>query len=70
MVDPRCVHLVVVKHVMRYLKGTMDYGFKYVAYSEFSLLEYPDSYWVGSVAKWKKYIGMFLHFGIRYDFMD
>ena len=26
MVDPRQVHLVVAKHVLRYLKGMIDYG--------------------------------------------
>jgi hypothetical protein len=43
MVDPRRVHLITVKHVMRYLKGTMDYGLKYVAESEINLLGYSDS---------------------------
>ena len=27
--DPRHVHLMVVKHGVRYLKGTVDYGSKY-----------------------------------------
>jgi len=26
MVERRCVHLVAAKHVLRYLKGTVDYG--------------------------------------------
>ena len=26
MVDPRQVHLVAAEHVLRYLKGTIDYG--------------------------------------------
>jgi hypothetical protein len=26
MVEPRRVHLVAAKHVLRYLKGTVDYG--------------------------------------------
>ena len=29
MVDPRYVHLIAAKHVLRYLKGTIDYGLKY-----------------------------------------
>ena len=29
MVDPRQVHLVAAKHVLRYLKGTIDYGLRY-----------------------------------------
>ena len=27
--DPRHVHLIVAKHILRYLKGTVDYGHKY-----------------------------------------
>jgi hypothetical protein len=57
MVDPRRVHLIAVKHVMRYLKGTMDYGLKYVVDSEISLLGYSDSDWVGSVANQKSTLG-------------
>ena len=26
MVEPRHVHLIAAKHVLRYLKGTIDYG--------------------------------------------
>ena len=29
LTDLRHVHLVVAKHVLRYLNGTMDYGLKY-----------------------------------------
>ena len=29
LTDPRKVHLLAVKHVLRYLKGTVDYGLKY-----------------------------------------
>jgi hypothetical protein len=57
MVDPKRVHLIAVKHVMRYLKGTMDYGLKYVADSEISLLGYSDLDWVGSVANQKSTLG-------------
>ena len=29
LTNPRHVHLIAAKHILRYLKGTMDYGFKY-----------------------------------------
>ena len=38
VVDPRHVHLITAKHVLRYLKGTIDYGLRYVADCEFKLL--------------------------------
>ena len=31
LTDPRNVHLIAVKHILRYLKGTVDYGLKYDA---------------------------------------
>jgi protein associated with RNAse G/E len=40
MVEPRHVHLVVEKHVLRYLKGTIDYGLRYVSDQEISLHGY------------------------------
>ena len=27
LVQPRCVHQIVAKHVMRYMKGTIDFGY-------------------------------------------
>ena len=29
LMDSRHVHLMVAKHAVRYLKGTVDYGLKY-----------------------------------------
>jgi hypothetical protein len=49
MVEPRHVHLIAAKHVMRYLKGTIEYGIKYDADCEFRLQGYSDSDWAGSV---------------------
>jgi hypothetical protein len=37
MVELRHVHLITAKHVMRYLKGTIEYGIKYDADCEFRL---------------------------------
>jgi hypothetical protein len=49
MVEPRRVHFVVAKHVLRYLKGTIDYRLRYVLDREISLQGYTDSDWAGSV---------------------
>ena len=29
LTDPRHVHLIAAKHILRYLRGTIDYGLKY-----------------------------------------
>jgi hypothetical protein len=57
MVDKRQIHLIVTKHVLRYLKGTIDYGLRYVADCEFKFVGYTDLDWVGSVIAWKRIIG-------------
>jgi hypothetical protein len=49
MEQPRQVHLVATKHVIRYLKGTLDYGLRYVTDHEFGLYGYSDSDWVDSI---------------------
>ena len=57
MVDSRHVHLIAAKHVLRYLKGTIDYGLRYVLDCEFGLVGYTDSDWAGSVTDWKSTSG-------------
>ena len=49
MVDPRCVHLIIEKHVLRYLRDIVDYGLRYIVDCEFKLLGYTYSNWVDSV---------------------
>ena len=44
----RHVHLMVAKHAVSYLKGTVEYGLKYEANQKINLEGYVDSYWVGS----------------------
>jgi hypothetical protein len=50
LVEPKHVHLVAAKHVMRYLKGTLDCGLSYDGDHHFTLSGYTDSDWVGSTA--------------------
>ena len=57
MVEPRYVHLIAAKHVLRYLKGTIDYGLRYVANCEFGLVGYTDSDWADNVTDWKSTSG-------------
>ena len=57
LVEPKHVHLVAAKHVMRYLKGTLDYGLSYDRDHNFTLSGYTDSDWVGSVSDRKSTSG-------------
>ena len=42
LTDPRHVHLIVAKHILRYLKGTVDYGIKYETDQKINLEGYVD----------------------------
>ena len=55
--DPRHVHLIVAKNVLRYLKGTVDYGLKYDANQNINLEGYVDSDWAGSTIERKSTLG-------------
>ena len=48
-VDTRDIHLVDVKRILRYLKGTPNLGIWYPRESGFNLLGYADSDYAGSV---------------------
>jgi hypothetical protein len=50
LVEPRHVHLVAAKNVMRYLKGTLDCGLSYDGDHDFTLSGYTDSDWAGGVS--------------------
>ena len=53
MVEPKRVHWVSAKHVLRYLAGTVDYGLDYRRSNGVSLIGFTDSDWAGSVANRK-----------------
>jgi len=57
MVAPRHVHWITVKHILRYLKGTIGYQLSYVLDHNMELLWYTDSDWAGSTADRKKTSG-------------
>ena len=44
----RHVHLMVAKHVVRYLKGTAEYELKYEVNQKINLEGYVDLDWAGS----------------------
>ena len=42
LMDPIHVHLIATKHILRYLKGTVDYGLKYEVNQQINLEGYED----------------------------
>jgi hypothetical protein len=63
LVEPGHVHLVSAKHVMRYLKGTLDCGLSYYGDHDFRLSGYTNSDWVGSVSNRKSTSGCCFNLG-------
>jgi hypothetical protein len=48
MAKPHESHWNAAKEVLRYLKGTLDYGIKYTNASDVELTGYSDSDWAGN----------------------
>ena len=63
MVNPKHIHLIGAKHLMRYLKGTLDYGLRYASSGEIKLHGYTYSYWPGSSKGRKSTLGCFFSLG-------
>ena len=63
MVGPKHVHLIAAKHVLRYLKGIVGYGLKYVSNGEVKLQVNADSDCAGSAMGKKSTIGCCFNLG-------
>ena len=49
--------MIAAKHVLRYLKGTVNYGLKYDVNQKINLHGYVDSNWAGSATNGKSTLG-------------
>ena len=63
MMEPRRVHWVAAKHVLRYLAGTVEYGLDYRRSDGIRLIGFTDSDWTGSVADRKSTFGCCFNLG-------
>ena len=63
--DPRDLHLVAVKRILRYLKGTPNLGIWYPKESGFNLVGYTDLDYAGSVVDRKSTSGSCQFLGSR-----
>ena len=50
MGKPRQEYWVATKHVLKYIRGTMEYSLRYLRDGEVKLYGYLDLDWVGGVA--------------------
>jgi hypothetical protein len=54
MVEPRHVHWIEEKNMLRYLHGMIGYGLRYVSDSAVKLQGYTNSDWAGSAVDREK----------------
>jgi hypothetical protein len=57
MVEPRQVHWMAAKHMLRYLRGTVGYGLRYVLGGDVKLQGYTNSDWTWSAVDRKSTSG-------------
>jgi hypothetical protein len=48
MCEPKHIHMVVVKHILIYIRGTIAYGLRYTSSGGVMLHDYTDSDWMGN----------------------
>jgi hypothetical protein len=63
MVDPRRVHWIAAKHVLYYLRGTMEYGLLYERSGGVTLASFIDVGWAGCAEDRKSTLGCFFSIG-------
>ena len=63
LTDPRNAHLIVAKHILRYLRAIVDYGLKYEANQKINLEGYVDSDWTGSAIDRNRTSGCYFSMG-------
>ena len=61
--EPRYEHWTTAKHVLRYIRGTINYGLRYTASSDIQLHGFIDLDWAGSAEDRKITSGMCFSLG-------
>lgn len=61
MESPTTAHMTMATRILRYIKGTIDYGLYYSPSSDFKLVGYSDSDWGGDIDD-RKSTGGFIFF--------
>ncbi|KAG6473448.1 hypothetical protein ZIOFF_067364 [Zingiber officinale] len=63
MEDPITTHLKIAKRILRYIKGTIDFGLLYSTSNHFKLEGYSDSDWGGDIDDRKSTTGFVFFMG-------
>ena len=65
----RHVQLIATNHILRYLKGIVEYWIKYEANQNINLEGYVDSDWERNAIDRKSNLGCYFKYGIRCNFL-
>ena len=57
-------HMQAAKRILRYVKGTVDYGIKYAKTDQFQLVGFSDSDWAGLIDDMKSTTGFCFSLGL------
>ena len=60
---PKEAHVLAIKSIFRYLKGTMEFGLWYPKGNELTMVAYTDADWAGSIDDRKSTSGAALYLG-------
>ena len=63
MEAPTCLHMKAAKRILRYVKGTLNYGLFYSSSKNFNLVGYSDSDWGGDINDRKSTSGFLFYVG-------
>jgi hypothetical protein len=63
MVEPRRAHWTTTKHILRYLRGTIEYGLRYAQGDGVKLMGYTDADWAGNAVDRKSTSGCCFNLG-------
>ena len=63
MVEPRRAHWVAAKHILRYLRATIEYGLKYTKGNEIQLSGFTDADWARNTVDRKSTSGYYFRVG-------
>eukprot|EP01018_Ginkgo_biloba_P029557 Gb_20738 [translate_table: standard] len=63
MADPKIEHWKITKRILRYIRGTKDYGLQYKRTKNFRLIGYTDADWAGDIDDRKSTSGFNFNLG-------
>jgi hypothetical protein len=61
--SPKESHIMEVKRIFRYLKGTKEFGLWYPKWKDLSLVSYRDAYWAGCIDDRRSTSGVAFYLG-------